>query len=270
MRALLTAVGYHDLLALCLPYNAHHFSEILVVTTPEDTATQAVVAAVPNASCHLTQAFYPAPGVFAKWAALEEGLDVLGRRGWVALLDADVCWPKGLRWEERTVHPSAVGGSVTWQTMDCVIPGVGVSTWVGGNLYGPLRRMHEAIPAAVPPEETWDRYPLHRQQHEHAGFSLIFHASDPHLGPPPWFDTRWVHCGGGDSEFQSKWGPECKVRPPWHVLHFGAAGTNWLGRSTPFADGTVPADASDRVAELWRLIRMRRPGPDRFRHEKLP
>ena len=41
----------------------------------------------------------------------------------------------------------------------------------------------------------------------------VFHADDPHLGPPPWFDVRWSHAGGGDSEFQAKWPDHLKVRP---------------------------------------------------------
>lgn len=246
MRAIMVCVDYSDLLAVTLPYNRHHFQGVCVVTTLDDHKTTEV--AVNNgASVYHTNAFTRGGAVFNKWAALEEGLDSIGRRGWLCVMDADVLWPKVLPPFRRDV----------------------------GCLYTPLRRM-APWPLAVescglPPEGNWGKYPLHRNVAEWAGYSQVFHAEDPRLGPPPWHETDWVHAGGADSMFQLKWPKERKVRPPFEVLHLGPAGTNWCGRASAYADGTEPERARDKLTMLKTYVRGRagKSGGERFRHEKL-
>lgn len=246
MRAILVSVDYADLLALTLPYNFHHFSEVWVVTAPGDAKT-AEVAAACGARVFVTSAFFARGARFNKWAALEEGLDAMGRHGWLTIMDADVLWPKSL------------GG---WQP-------------TAGQLAGPFRRMAPLPPAGTGQldlDQMWrnlDAYPRHRNVNEHAGYSIIFHADDPAASQRPWFDTCYTHAGISDSLFQQRWPAEKKVRPPWEVIHLGEAGANWLGRASPYADGTVPAGAAEKREELRRLIRGRTAGPDRFKGEKL-
>jgi hypothetical protein len=40
MKAIMVCVDYGDLLSLTLPYNKHHFEQMLVVTAPRDRETQ--------------------------------------------------------------------------------------------------------------------------------------------------------------------------------------------------------------------------------------
>lgn len=242
MRAILVSVQYSDLLALTLPYNRHHFEAVYVVTSTADAPNVRPIAEANRAEVVVTDLFYERGARFNKWAALEHGLDVMGRHGWLCIMDADVLWPTFLRGFTPT----------------------------RGNLYTPRRHMCETIPGAVPPEDGWPVYPLHPQQREFAGYSQTFAASDPALGPPPWHDTGYSHAGTADSFFQAKWPDARKVRPPFEVLHLGPAGVNWAGRASPYADGTMPEGAAGRVAALRDLIRRRRPGPDRFAHERLP
>lgn len=244
MRTLITSVDYSHELSLCLAYNRHHWQDVLVVTSPADAANVRPIAAANGADVFVTDAFYRGGGAFRKFLAVEEALDHFGRRGWLCLADADVAWPK-------------------------VLPPFELRT---GWLYGPLRRMCPHLPPAIPPEETWASWPLHRNQREWPGFSVIFDSADEHLGPPPWHDTRLLSAGTGDSLFQAKWKPDRKEKLPFEVLHVGSACANWMGRATARADGSVPAGAAGRLAALRDMIQRRRSQPpnDRFAHERLP
>lgn len=226
LRAILVCVDYADILALTLPYNRHHFSEVMVVTALEDHDTKRV-AAVNDCRVYSTDSFYDDGADFNKWKALEEGLDRLGRYGWLCIMDADVLWPKNLGdWEPTK-----------------------------GFLHTPLR--HNCPDLKVVPEDRWGHYPQHRNTREWAGYTQIFHADDPVLGPPPWHEQNWKHAGGADSFFQRKWPRARKVRPPWRVLHLGPHGRNWCGRWTPKADGTVLEEAEERKRKFHNMVASR-------------
>lgn len=270
MNAIMVSVNYADLLAITLPYNRHHFDRVLVVTDSKDVET-ARIAGTNRAEVFVTDSFYAGGAVFNKWAALEEGLDVLGRRGWLCVMDADVLWPKSVCLERMLEGESSR-------------PTIKI-----GQLSTPMRRMwdswpmvpqqwavrdKEIVPGWVPPEDRWYKFPLHRQQREFAGYSQIFHADDLHLGPAPWHQTDWIHAGGADSFFQMKWPDDCKVRPPFEVLHLGRAGSNWFGRATALADGTVPEGAAVKRSwserRIWEQRRANRAaGRDQFEGERL-
>jgi hypothetical protein len=239
MRAVIVCVDYADILAVTLPWNRHHFTEVMVVTASHDVETSRVADAN-DARILTTDAFYDNEAVFNKYLPLEYGLDALGRTGWLCIMDADIMWPK-------------------------ILPDF---QFQFGNLYGPRRRMMEDLSKIHDINDNWDVYPLHPQEAELAGYTQIFHADDPHLGTAPWHQTNWKHAGGGDSFFQFKWPERSKIRPPFEVLHLGPAWQNWCGRTTPFVDGSVPEKAKERMAQLHQFIRGRKSGPTRFDHEK--
>jgi hypothetical protein len=246
MKAVTVCVDYSDYLAVTLPRSAPFFDRVIVVTTPEDAATRAVVASVPNAACHLTRSMYDDGAHFNKGLVLEQAFDVMGRDGWFVVMDADVVMPSGFRW------PSDLDPE---------------------KLYSPRRRMMVEVPwpLMIPPDHEWaERFPLHPQEVEFAGYFQLANASCRALARRPWYPTDWIHCGGCDSEFQARWSEGDKVRPNFEVLHLGPAGVNWLGRVSPsLSDGTVPPGAAVRLSELRRLRSLRRGEADRFRHEKL-
>lgn len=248
IRAIIVSVDYADLLSITLPYNRHHFSEVMVVTSYNDEDT--VRVAQENAAhIYQTNAFYTDGAVFNKFRALEEGLDVFGRYGWMCIMDADVLWPKHIDWN--------------WPNLEICNWNPHIKIWDGtiglqeGNLYTPLRRMCEDV-VHVPHEPYWKSYPLHPQQVEWAGYTQIFHAEDPHLPPAPWHQTNWKHAGGADSFFQQLWPTSCKLRPPFECLHLGRAGVNWAGRVTPFTDGSQHPDATSRLNTLRNFMKTRR------------
>ncbi len=247
MQAILVCVDYADMLEITLPRNRHHFTEVVVVTSKDDDRTKTIAR---RADCHwiATDAFYRDGAMFNKWLALEEGLGYMRRTtlcdDWLAVMDADIVWPKDISSTE----------------------------YIPGKLYTPYRRMMGEVNLELVDEEVnWYVYPQHRQEREWAGYSQIFHTSDPVLGPLPWHQTNWRHAGGADSFFQAKWSVENKVRPDWSCLHLGPAGVNWGGRTSPYLDGTKPEGWMERHEELRRLVGQRREakGPDRFAAEKI-
>lgn len=267
MRAIMVSVNYSDLLSITLPYNKHHFTDVVVVTTSTDTVTRDVCDAN-RVRTFCTDIFYARGAAFNKFAALELGLDWMGRDGWLCVMDADVLWPK-----------------------DGVPP---VDSYMFGCLYTPRRRMApwppcgtalvstriapEDVPitstiAFAPKEESWTSYPLHRNE-EFAGWTQIFHASDPVLGPGPWHATDWKHAGGADSHFAQRWPAERRVRPPFECLHLGEPGQNWFGRATETVGIPLPEDAAARREMSSRTIWDRRranraAGKDQFEGERL-
>lgn len=281
LNAILVSVDYHGELSLTLPYNRHHFDRVMIVTSPADIKTQLICQAH-SAEMYITDAFYRNGAMFNKWLALEEGLDVFGRDGFLCIMDADILWPKKVELELKE-----------------------------GYLQTPCRRMWEDWPSKkrhiattmyasdIPPEHLWHIFHLHPQQHEWAGYSQIFHASDPVLTcsncgckidqhkhirtdqgiqfpnlytectKPVWHLTNYISAGTADSFFQAKWTPDKKIRPNFDVLHLGRAGENWMGRVSNYIDGTAPPEAEKRRSRLNEMFANRRgkSGMDRFKHE---
>lgn len=258
LRAFIVSVDYTDLLRVTLPYNRHHFTDVVIVTSPQDKRNVIPVAKANDATTVVTPRFYDGGADFNKWAALEYALDlmrgVVGDLGWVCLMDADILWPR--------VAPLSPRVGELWTPLRHMAP------WPRTNACG--------YAGPFPPETEWSRYPIHRNVAEWAGYSQIFHASDPHLPAPPWHETDWKHAGGADSLFQRLWPTHAKRRPAWNCLHLGDAGQNWYGRATPLADGSRPAGAAERlgkVARIWAGRReLRASGANeaaQFRPEKL-
>lgn len=234
LRAIMVAVNYADLLAVTLPANRHHFSEVMVVTDKPSSEKVIPLAQANGASVCITNRFYENGAAFNKWAALEYALDLFGREGWLCVMDADVIWPY--------VAP-----------LDPKI----------GELWSPLRRMAPwpiSSPSIDPSraEALWSLYSIHRNVGEWAGYSQVFHADDPALGPAPWHEVDWAHAGGADSLFQRKWPAELKRRPLWECLHLGNPGANWYGRATPLADGTVLEGSQERMDAVTAIWERRR------------
>jgi hypothetical protein len=228
IRAIVVCVDYYDILALTLPYNRDQFDSVLVVTHPEDSKTIAV-ASEHGADLFLTEIFYERNAVFNKFAAIEQGLDYMGKYGWLCILDADIAvQSKRHSWNKKN-----------------------------GKLYVPRRLVHEAIPSAIPSERKWRQNLVGR--HGFGAYCQIFHADDPALPKgEPWHMTDSTWTGMGEMHFENHWNPQNKVRPPFEVLHIGQNSVNWAGRVTPFADGTVHEKSDYRRSVFQTMMNQRR------------
>lgn len=230
INAITVCVDYADILALTLPYTRHHFHRFMVVTHPRDTATIRLATEF-GCDVHQTEAFYAHGAHFAKWAALEEGFDALGRDGWICVLDADIAWPTN-------------------------VPDLSGLLRIG-NLYGPRRRMMRNMWEPIPEDGKWRVFPIYPSQ-EFAGWCQLFHADDPHLTSRPWYQTDWNHAGGADTFFARRWPDERHVRLPFEVLHLGQEGVNWCGRSSRYVSGELPEDSEKRRKTMVELLSGRR------------
>ena len=268
LTAVIVCVDYSDYLSVTLPRNRHHFREVLIVTHPSDLRTLSI-AVRHECKTFVTSAFYDDGADFNKWLALELGLDFIGRNRWLCLLDADVIWPDNLPVDRDYFEV--------------------------GKLYTPLRRMQKTLekepcpdcnngwdsycvpkhtPAYdkprhticehclssgcivdIPKEDTWNKFPIHSNINEWAGYTQIFHGADPVLeSNRHWHQTNWKHAGGADSFFQQKWAKENKIRPPFEVLHLGEAGKNWCGRVSPLLCGEDVQGAADNEERMRQLM----------------
>jgi len=240
MKGITVCVEYDDLLAITLPLNARHLSEIVVVTAPHDQRTKELVQTVPNARCFVTDAFYRQGAKFNKGAAMEEGLTFLGRTGWIIIHDADTLFPDVMPLNDIQI----------------------------GNLYTPHRRML-TDPSQWTPDFDWTTC-YRTNEGEFPGYFQLFHAADPVLVERPWYDVKWIHAGGCDSIFQDRWPIERKIRPNFEVLHLGEDGKNWFGRATKRLDGIAIPEAETRAARIKSMFHNRRRQKHRYRGEKLP
>lgn len=227
IKGITVSVGYDDLLAITLPKNARHLTEIVVVTSPDDWRTREVVASVPSARCHVTDAFTRHGARFNKGAALEEGFDALGRDGWILVWDADILLPD--RFAPNGLDPS--------------------------KLYGAERRILPD-PSAIPPTSEWKRFGGMKES-GYPGYFQLFNASSDTISERPWYDTTFRHAGGGDDAFQRRWPSERKSKLNLTCLHLGPVDTNWFGRVSPRLDGGKTDPFGEVKEEMENLLRFK-------------
>jgi len=239
-KVLIVSVDFDDLLAITLPRNRRSFGHVLVATSPNSEAATRRVCESANASVFVTDAFYRDGAKFNKGLAIEEGLDVLGRDGWILCLDADVVLPAAWRIDLSRLDTQC--------------------------LYGARRRVIERIEEYTG-QDDWGRYPI-APDRELPGYLHLFHASASALQKRPWVGVNWAHAGGYDSDFEKKFRPDNTRWLPYEVLHLGPTGTNWYGRSTPRIDGTV-VHGSDQHRNEMRVMRRIRRRTGRMDHERV-
>jgi hypothetical protein len=258
IRGITIAVGdwYARTLEVCLARNLRHLTSCVVVTSPADSAVKEVVAGVPGARLFETDAFTrpDANGVvprFNKGLAMEEGLDFLGREGWIWIWDADVIFPDEVPLER--LQP--------------------------GKLFGCTRRILED-PSRWRPSLEWSNCARARDGGP-IGFTQIFHAADPAIkGRRPWYDVSFAHAGGGDAYFMRLWPRTSWVTLPFDVLHLGPRDSHWFGADAEGRDlmaafvvrngwtrrsPCVDRSAVERVGEIVERVEV--PGYDKSTFE---
>jgi hypothetical protein len=108
-----TCVGFDDLLDHTLGINHPHFDTAIVVTTPEDRATQKVAAKY-GALCVPTDLFQKNGRALNKGAAINAGFNRFQYHGWRMHLDADIALPDNFRrmlFNHTHLDPSCIYGA---------------------------------------------------------------------------------------------------------------------------------------------------------------
>lgn len=198
MNGIVICVNYTVFLRLTLPVNLKYLDRILVVTDTKDWRTQQYVETLEGVELYETDSFYKDGAAFNKGLAMEEGFDILGRKGWICIFDADTMFHQGLSYDFEF-----------------------------GHLYTPRRIIVENI-------TRWKNPPVKPLlEKEFPGYCQIFHADDPAIAEKPWYSPLYGHAGGGDGYFQSRWPKDKKIRPDFNVLHLGPRDQNWFGINEP-------------------------------------
>jgi hypothetical protein len=226
IRGITVCVGYDDLLSVTLAENMRHMEECLVVTSPDDRRTKEVCRQMGGVLVHETDAFTRNGAAFNKGMAIEEGFDVLGRRGWILVWDADTMFPETLPIDRLEI----------------------------GRVYGASRIILEDIHQWSGP----DSWSLARAQKDDKaiGYFQLFHAADPHVRDRrPWYNPSFAHAGGCDDYFISHWMPYWRSTLPTTVLHLGPVATNWYGRASERLDGMPVPEAAERLRKMDSVIK---------------
>jgi hypothetical protein len=96
VECVIVCVDYADFLLQTLPHNIPHFDRVLVVTSFDDHATQAVCRRL-SVECRPTDVMHRDGESFAKGRAIDYGLGYLRRCDWLVQLDADIWLPPTTR-----------------------------------------------------------------------------------------------------------------------------------------------------------------------------
>jgi hypothetical protein len=96
LAAVVTCVGYADILRETLHQNLPHLDDLVVVTSYDDTQTQQVCGRF-NVTCVPTDVMHRDGAAFNKGAAINVGLSRLEIRDWALHLDADIALPPTFR-----------------------------------------------------------------------------------------------------------------------------------------------------------------------------
>src|SRR4051794_33826296 len=87
LRGITISVGYSEFLAITLAANMRHMKEQLVITSPEDMASQEVARSVHGVELFVTDAATRHGAYFNKGLCFEEAWDYWGRDGWFCIWD---------------------------------------------------------------------------------------------------------------------------------------------------------------------------------------
>jgi hypothetical protein len=92
LEAVIVCAFYSDFLRETLPHNKQMFDKIVVVTSPEDKATQ-LICEWNHVECVVTDVLNTRWDKFCKGAGVNAGLEKLDKDAWVVHLDADIWLP---------------------------------------------------------------------------------------------------------------------------------------------------------------------------------
>jgi hypothetical protein len=227
LEAVSTCVNYSDFLAESLPLNRPLFDRYVVVTAPEDKATQQVCDAY-DVEVVLTDEFRTRYGEMHKSKGINAGLHFLKRDGWVVHLDADIVLPTKTR---VLLNHAELDRSMVYGADRLKVPGF--QAW----------RTHQAMP-----------YIQHDGYHVRLGaFEMMPRFNAWHIGgySPCGYFQLWHPSASGvqvypadhseadrtDVLFGQQW-PRAKrsLIPELAVYHLesepAAQGANWGGRVT--------------------------------------
>ena len=229
LEAIVVCVNYSDFLEHTLPENMKYFDRVVVVTSPEDRATQALCNRL-GVDFIETTVFYEYGDKFNKGKGIGLGLSHLRHDGWLLHLDADTLLPHGFRamLEHARLDPKCIYGADRLNVV-----GFDRYTAMKDKLLSPQFQYRYLV--TPPPGLTLGARLLHKEYgYCPIGYFQLWHSSARRTYP--------IHQGSAehtDVLFAVQWPREKRVLlPELFVFHLESEsakmGANWSGRTTPF------------------------------------
>lgn len=234
IEAVVTCVGFADMLDVTLGLNHPHVDHMIVVTNHADRATQ-LVARKHSATCVPTDLFTKHERNFNKGAAINAGFDYFRYNGWRLHLDADIILPDNFRrvlFNHTHLEPDAIYGA----SRRDIIGRDGLARYLAARLGFPQHAFGSGLSAehngALPPGPASSSSALYVDQLRGfcpIGFFQLWHSSRQQ--PYPWSLGTAAH---DDVMFASLW-PESKrhLLPSVVCYHLVSRapyyGENWDG-----------------------------------------
>lgn len=248
LEAVVTSVNYDDFLSETLPLNKVHFDNMVVVTSPEDLATQKLCEYY-HVKCVPTNAF-GAKGEFRKGAAINAGLRQLDLDGWVIQLDADIALPPQTRRILEAIDLDAYS-----------IYGIDRFNVMGRKAWDKHKR-HPALQQENDVYVHLNAFPLgtrfiSRQGWIPIGFFQLWnpHISSISLGSTFTYPENHTNAGRTDMMHAARWPSKQRHMLPELVAYHlesepAEQGANWEGRQTARFD--EPYTICGRFRRWWR------------------
>jgi len=214
----MVCVNYSDFLKYTLPYNKHNFDNIIVVTISDDINTQKVCNDN-GVKYVITNRLYEDGAKFNKGKAINDGIKLLNKDGWVILTDSDMIYPKNFREliDLDNRHPKLVFGTDRIMCSN-------YEEWVKYN-------------SDVNVSNSWIRQ---GGRSVGVGFFQMVHCSNPIIkGRSNWLSEDYGHAGRSDRIFWRSFKKRSRRNIGVTLIHLdtepvaaGYLGKNWHGRKT--------------------------------------
>ncbi len=237
--AVIVCKDYGDFLEQTLGENVHQLDDVVVVTHPGDSKTQAVCTKY-SVDCVKTEIFNEYGNNFNKGSAVNVGLDHIKGGDWILHLDADIVLCKDFRrlLTMAQIEPKNIYGAdrinvYGWEAWQALKPTLGrhyQDRWFIDPGFCHAPKVPEGIrfgARVVHKEYGW--IPI--------GFFQLFHASKGAR-----YNYKRGAAAGTDVMFPQQWARTNRVLLPEIVVYhldseeIHGIGTNWSGRkSKPFA-----------------------------------
>jgi hypothetical protein len=235
IHGIVVSVDYADLLAPALPIWTSSLDGLTVVTALHDEETKELVrrhvadsanCGSCEVACYATGVFYADGCSFNKGRAMSEAWEHLaGTRpiDWVLTFDADIIPPSDWRGVVEAARPAP------------------------GSLFGAYRSIAGSNHTV--------------EERDINGFFSLWHASDPNVQQRPLYDVQWRHAGGYDTEFQSRWPSDRRIKLPMTLEHQGAPAANWWGRGNRAATAVMQFRRRILLGRIDEVLERLRPEP---------
>ena len=191
-----TCVDYSHYLAQGIVKWKNKLDKLIVLTSIRDVSTINLCRNLDiNVECHTTDIFYENGALFNKGAALNAEVGEIIASGYIGWI---------LLFDADIIPPDGFTQKLRHIRQ--------------GNIYGALRKINGTV----------------CKEPEIAGFFQLFHSRDKNVTQLPHIPDQYYHAGNYDSEFQSRWPREKRIKLDIVCEHLGDT-ENWCGINNPTA-----------------------------------